>query len=333
MSKPFDLERPYYDQSTYAGRVLHFYDVINPLRLFTSDAELDRCKGLLNEFKMGRINAQDPKINKDLWTARSVLGAVCHPDTGDKLNLAFRPASFIPANVPVCAGMLLSSPTVFNSIFWQWVNQSYNAGFNYVNRPIAKDAAEDTDSVNSTLIAYVMATTVSCGTAVGMSQWLKTNASRLKPMTARCMGIAVPYVAVAGSGAFNVAAMRYREAIDGIAVHHPETGEEMGRSCNAAVTALAQCAASRIVLPAPVLLLPPFLMPLVRAALPAVSRSKAGQVFLDISVMCGALSIALPFAIALFPQTGSFPISSLEPELRKIAEASHLDHVTFNKGL
>jgi hypothetical protein len=28
----------------------------------------------------------------------------------------------------------VQAPTRTNIIFWQWVNQSYNAGFNYCNR-------------------------------------------------------------------------------------------------------------------------------------------------------------------------------------------------------
>jgi hypothetical protein len=42
-------------------------------------------------------------------------------------------SAFIPANVPIAAGMLLTAPTPFNVLFWQWVNQTYNAGFNYAN--------------------------------------------------------------------------------------------------------------------------------------------------------------------------------------------------------
>jgi len=35
---------------------------------------------------------------------------------------------------PICAGMLMTPQTIGNVLFWQWVNQTYNAGFNYSNR-------------------------------------------------------------------------------------------------------------------------------------------------------------------------------------------------------
>lgn len=37
-------------------------------------------------------------------------------------------------NVPILVGILLSRPTIFNTMFWQWVNQSYNAGLNFGNK-------------------------------------------------------------------------------------------------------------------------------------------------------------------------------------------------------
>jgi len=37
---PFRLDRPKYDQSTFAGRFRHFVDVIDPRTLFTSSAQV-----------------------------------------------------------------------------------------------------------------------------------------------------------------------------------------------------------------------------------------------------------------------------------------------------
>jgi hypothetical protein len=42
--------------------------------------------------------------------------------------------SFVPFNVPILAGLLLSPPTIGYTAFFQFANQSYNAGLNYGNR-------------------------------------------------------------------------------------------------------------------------------------------------------------------------------------------------------
>jgi hypothetical protein len=41
---------------------------------------------------------------------------------------------FVPVNVPILCGMILAAPTMRNTIFFQWLNQSYNAGLNFGNK-------------------------------------------------------------------------------------------------------------------------------------------------------------------------------------------------------
>jgi hypothetical protein len=55
-------------------------------------------------------------------------------DTGEVIPHAMRMCAFVPVNIPILFGMLISPPTTFNTIFWQWFNQSFNAGLNYGNR-------------------------------------------------------------------------------------------------------------------------------------------------------------------------------------------------------
>lgn len=56
------------------------------------------------------------------------------PDSGETIPRFMRMCAFVPVNVPILFGMLLSKPTIPNTIFWQWFNQSFNAGLNYGNR-------------------------------------------------------------------------------------------------------------------------------------------------------------------------------------------------------
>eukprot|EP00961_Rhodomonas_salina_P088646 1192623-Rhodomonas_salina.2 len=129
---PFTLDKPHFDQGNWLGRYRHFFAITNPLYLFTSQDQLASAKAKLDGFKAGTLA---PKTtNKELWDARTLCDAVLHPDTKMPVPAMFRVCAFVPANIPIAGGMLMSPPTMFNIVFWQWVNQSYNAGFNYCNR-------------------------------------------------------------------------------------------------------------------------------------------------------------------------------------------------------
>jgi hypothetical protein len=120
-------------------------------------------------------------------------------------------AAFVPANVPICAGMILTAPTVFNTVLWQAVNQSLNAGFNYSNRSGSDSGARDL------AIGYASAVAVSCGVAVGLGQMVK-RAVGLSPGTRAVVQGTVPFIAVASAGVANMLLMRRKEAFDGVKV-------------------------------------------------------------------------------------------------------------------
>jgi len=61
-----------------------------------------------------------------------------HTHTHEPTHTHTQVAAFVPANIPICMGMLMTPPTLGNVLFWQWVNQSYNAGFNYSNRYVQR---------------------------------------------------------------------------------------------------------------------------------------------------------------------------------------------------
>ena len=66
--------------------------------------------------------------------AQTIVSTAVHPDTGELIPWALRFSSFIPMNYPIAFGMVFSAPTPFNTILWQWINQTYNASLNYANR-------------------------------------------------------------------------------------------------------------------------------------------------------------------------------------------------------
>lgn len=46
-----DISKPRYDQTTYAGRVKHFYETANPLNLFVSNRRLAEAAQLVKDYK------------------------------------------------------------------------------------------------------------------------------------------------------------------------------------------------------------------------------------------------------------------------------------------
>ena len=55
-------------------------------------------------------------------------------DTGQIIPRPLRMCGFVPMNIPILFGMLLAPPTMFNTMLWQWINQTYNAGMNFGNK-------------------------------------------------------------------------------------------------------------------------------------------------------------------------------------------------------
>lgn len=55
-------------------------------------------------------------------------------DQGELVARPLRMCGFVPINVPILLGIVASPPTMFNTIFFQWLNQSYNAGLNFGNK-------------------------------------------------------------------------------------------------------------------------------------------------------------------------------------------------------
>lgn len=46
----------------------------------------------------------------------------------------FRMSGFLAMNVPIICAMILTKPTMINTVMAQWLNQSYMAGLNYCNK-------------------------------------------------------------------------------------------------------------------------------------------------------------------------------------------------------
>ncbi|XP_058402234.1 sideroflexin-1 isoform X4 [Diceros bicornis minor] len=211
----------------------------------------------------------------------------------------------------------LTTPAV---LFWQWINQSFNAVVNYTNR-----SGDAPLTVNELGTAYVSATTGAVATALGLNALTK----HVSPLIGRF----VPFAAVAAANCINIPLMRQRELKVGIPVTD-ENGNRLGESANAAKQAITQVVISRILMAAPGMAIPPFIMnTLEKKAF--LKRFPWMSAPIQVGLVGFCLVFATPLCCALFPQKSSMSVTSLEAELQaKIRETSpELRRVYFNKGL
>ncbi|CAH0518467.1 unnamed protein product [Peronospora belbahrii] len=323
---PFSLDKPRHDTSTYVGRWCKFAELMSPKWLLLSSEQIQYSKQMLEDFRNGELSPGHIS-DAELWYHRQVYEAAVHPQTGETIPALFRLSAFVPVNIPICVGMLLAPPTLKNTIFWQWINQSYGAGFNYANR----NASSEQDNL-TILKSYATATVVSCTTAVGLGKMVK-NAKRLSPSTRSFLGKMVPFVAVASAGAFNAVSMRFNEFREGIDIMD-EHGEVHGRSVAAGRQSLGQVALTRIALPMPILLLPPYLFGVMQKNI-VMPKGKYSKLTAELVVLTLCLWGAMPSAVALFPQTGTISASSIEEEFQSRVDrhGQPIRHFMYNKGI
>ncbi|XP_032663039.1 sideroflexin-1 [Odontomachus brunneus] len=317
-----NIDKPYWDQSSYRGRALHFLTVTNPLNIFAPKKELERAREVV---KMYRENESEDlgKLGitvDDLWRYKYLYDSAFHPDTGEKMLLIGRMSAQVPMNMLITGCMMTfykSTPAV---IFWQWINQSFNAIVNYTNRSGSNPISSETLTRS-----YVGAT----GGAVITALSLNRLAQHGPPLAGRL----VPLAAVAAANCVNIPLMRITELQDGIELQNAE-GSKVGQSKRAAKQAITSVTLSRILMASPSMILAPIIMNyLDRKRMLRNMKWAAGPIQVLICGVC--LTFATPLCCALFAQRVAIPVYQLEPEVRNNIQSSHpkLDTVYYNKGL
>lgn len=317
---PFVLGKSRFDQTQYSGRLRHLLDITDPRTLFTSKARLQECVDLLKDFKHNRL--PEGVTNKQLWEAQKVKQSIIHPDTGKVIFMPFRMSGYVPFGSPIVVGMLLPNLTFRQMIFWQWLNQTHNACFNYANR----NATKPTPTAKF-VMGYLGAVTSAVSIAVGLSKLIK-KANKFSPATKLLIQRFVPFPAVASANICNVMLMRNNELSEGIEVMD-KNHNVVGTSKIAAKKAVLSTAGTRIVLPAPILIIPPIVMSFLEKTRFLQKNPRYHIVFNAIACTL-SFGLALPATIALFPQYASISTKNLEPEIQA---ATSEDTLIFNKGL
>lgn len=323
--KRLNLNEPRWDQTTFVGRARHFFDVTDPRKVFASSAQLDAAKKLVEDYRSGI--EPSGTTDEEVWQAKSLYDSAFHPQTGEK-QLVFGRMSFqVWGNMTITGSMITFYRTIPAIVFWQWVNQTFNALVNYTNRNASSPL-----STSQLLSAYGAATCSGVGIGVFLNQFVAKIPSIAGGLVARF----VPFVAVAGANSVNLPLMRQLELKHGIDLVD-EDGEVRGKSTVAAKRAVSQVVLSRVGMAAPSMVIPPIIMNALHRRKGSIVHRRPWVVAPMTVALTGlTLVFSTPLCCAIFPQKSSISFEHLEPELQSSIRASSKPNVSrlfYNKGL
>jgi len=288
--------------------------------LLTTDEEVTAAQKLLADFKERGALPADAD-DAAMWNAQRVVSSVIHEPTGEKMFLPGRMSMFVPVNVPIAAGLLMSK-SVAAGAFWQWVNQTYNVVNNYVNR------AGPNVEYGPLAQSYALAVSSALSVVVGVGKLLQA----FPALTT--FGPFVPYLATITAGTCNVGFARMDEMKNGIEVCDKD-GNKIGLSVAAGKIAVFKTVTTRsMFLPIFPLVIPPVVMKAVLAT-GVIAAGTPLAVVVELGTIAACMSVGLPAALALQPLQMELEVSSLEPAFQglKSSDGSALTHVYASKGM
>lgn len=321
---PVPLPDSKYDLSTYWGRVKHCAEISDPTMLLNTQKDIQSAKSLIWDYRNGSLGSMTP----ELWRAKKILDSTLHPDTGEVVTLPFRMSSCVLSNLVVTAGMLTPNLGTAGTLFWQVANQSLNVAINTANSNKSHPL-----TTSQIITNYTMAVTASCSVALGLNA-IVPRLKSLKPNTRMLLGRLVPFAAVVSAGVANVFLMRSEEIKKGITVFD-RSGEEVGVSKTAALYAVGETAASRVINATPIMVIPPLILVKLQKTRLLKGKPKAFEILTNIGLIFTTSLVALPFALAVFPQRRVLDVAKLEDKFQGLKDKNGVEirELEFNRGI
>ncbi|XP_013766826.1 sideroflexin-4 [Pundamilia nyererei] len=302
---------------SFLRRLKIWVNLLDPTLLLSSDPEIQKAHSLLGSGE---------KLNEKVrLSALTISLSSVHPDSGAALPLIFRP-KFIYLISQVVASLLPHS-TVKPALFWQFLLQSYSAGFNYANR---NSSSEQHQGYNISLKQLLLITgTVSYTTCAGALPQIFINRLGLRSLAVQTFFRSILPIPLSATLAFfNVLTVRSEESETGIQVFD-HNGNPVGMSKAAGEKAVWETALSRAALFGMTAAVPNLLVLLMKRVRPFQRNSLLVAPLRHISTAL-VLGLMIPVSFSLFPQLGTIKREQLEEELQAAAVGRHL---FYHRGL
>uniref|UniRef100_A0A3Q3GCF7 Sideroflexin 4 n=1 Tax=Labrus bergylta TaxID=56723 RepID=A0A3Q3GCF7_9LABR len=271
------------------------------------------------------FNLLDPStlLSSDV---RYLLTVLClqssvHADTGDSLPLVFRPPGL---SFQVVASFLPHSG-VKPALFWQFMLQSYTAGFNHANRNSSSEQGKKTSLKQLLLLAG----TVSYATCAGALPQIFINRLGIRSASLQTFFRSIlPIPLSAALAFFSVSTIRSEESETGIQVFDSK-GSPVGLSKAAGQKAVRETALSRAALLGSTAAIPNLLVLLLKRT-KVFKRNTLLAVPVRHMSVAFVLGLMIPISFSLFPQLGKIRKENVEEELKAAAVDGQL---YYHRGL
>ncbi|XP_062286134.1 sideroflexin-4 [Scomber scombrus] len=301
---------------SFVSRLQIWFNLLDPTSLFSSDVEIQKAHARVG--RGGKLNGEDRH-------ALNLALSSVHADSGAVLPMVFRPPAFLSVSAPLVVASFLPHSSVKAALFWQFLLQSYNAGFNHTNRNSSSEKGTKTSMRQLVLIAG----TVSYSTCAGALPQILINRLNVRTIPLQnFFRFILPVPLSAGLAFFNVVTVRNEESEAGIKVFD-SNGNTVGISKLAGEKAVRETALSRAALFGTTAAVPQLLVSLLQKTRPFQRSSLMIAPLRHMSVAL-IFGLMIPVSFSLFPQLGTIKKENVEEELRAAAVDGHL---FYHRGL
>ncbi|XP_046885882.1 sideroflexin-4 isoform X1 [Hypomesus transpacificus] len=303
---------------SFFSRLRLWFDLLDPSYLLSSDDEIKKARVLIASG--GKLPNDNTIVNAWKLSLSSV-----HADTGAVLPVVFRPQALFPISAPLIVASFLPHSGVKPALFWQFMLQSYNAGFNFANRNSSAEQGKNTAMKQVLLLVGSVAYSTCAG---AIPQIVVQRLGVINPPAQVFFRSVLPVPLSVALAYFNVHVVRSEESENGILVFD-SNGNAVGTSKEAGAKAVQDTALSRAILLGTTAAVPNLLVFFSKTAKLLTSRPLLVAPIRHISTAL-VLGLMIPVSFSLFPQLGTIKREKLEKEL----QAATIDgQLFYHRGL